>query len=231
MKITDLVEQYGIEREAVARLSTLAKLLAEDPAAPTAVREPGRVVEEHLADALVALELPIVRDAGEVADLGAGAGVPGLPLAIAMPQTAVTLVEANGRKCEFLRRAVLACELTNVVVENVRAESWLPGRDHHDLVTARALAPLPVVAEYAAPLLRIGGSLVVWRGARDSHAEAAAARAATELGLEIGPVTAVQPYPRAHHRHLHVLTKRRPTSGRFPRRPGVARKRPLGTGR
>ena len=97
-----------------------------------------------------------------------------------------------------------------------------------DLVTARALAPLAVVAEYAAPLLAVGGALVAWRGRRDPEDEAAAARAAAELGLEPGTVTRVEPYPGALNRHLHVMRKVAPTPDRFPRRPGMARKRPLG---
>ena len=97
-----------------------------------------------------------------------------------------------------------------------------------DLVTARALAPLAVVAEYAAPLLALGGTLVAWRGRRDPVDEAAAGRAAAELGLEAREPIHVEPYPGALHRHLHVMVKVAPTPDRFPRRPGVARKRPLG---
>ena len=98
-----------------------------------------------------------------------------------------------------------------------------------DLVTARALAPLEVVVEYAAPLLRIGGTLVVWRGQRDPEREAAAAKAAEIVGIEVGEVLAVQPYPAARNRHLHLMSKVMETPARFPRRPGIAMKRPLGS--
>jgi 16S rRNA (guanine527-N7)-methyltransferase len=97
-----------------------------------------------------------------------------------------------------------------------------------DLVTARALASLPVVAEYAAPLLRLGGTLIVWRGRRDPADEAAGARAAALLGLESLPPVQVQPYSGAVNRHLHPMLKVAATPARFPRRPGIARKRPLG---
>ncbi len=169
-----------------------------------------------------------MRTATSLADLGAGAGLPGLPLAIALPGARVTLVESNGRKCEFLRRAIVACEVPNAEAVHARAEEWRAGLGACELVTARALAPLGVVAEYAAPLLAPGGALVAWRGRRDPHDEAVAARAAAELGLEPRAVVAVTPYRGALHRHLHVLVKTGPTPARFPRRPGMARKRPLG---
>jgi 16S rRNA (guanine527-N7)-methyltransferase len=114
------------------------------------------------------------------------------------------------------------------VAVHARAEEWADGLGACDLVTARALAPLAVVAEYAAPLLTVGGTLVAWRGRRDPDDEAVGARAAVELGLEPGTVIRVEPYPGALHRHLHVLRKVAPTPDRFPRRPGMARKRPLG---
>jgi 16S rRNA (guanine527-N7)-methyltransferase len=203
-------------------------LLVGDPTAPTAVRDPIRALDDHLADALVALDLKEVRGARAVADLGSGAGVPGLPLAIALPTAQFSLVESSSRKCAFLHRARDACAVANARVVHARAESWSEGLRQCDLVTARALAPLPVVVEYAAPLLRIGGSLVVWRGRRDPEAEAAGARAATELGLDVREPESVDPYPGAEHRYLHLMLKANETPAGFPRRDGVARKRPLG---
>jgi 16S rRNA (guanine527-N7)-methyltransferase len=97
-----------------------------------------------------------------------------------------------------------------------------------DVVTARALAPLDVVAEYAAPLLRVGGALVAWRGQRDPEDEAAGARAAEILELSMLEPRRVEPYPGAVNRHIQIMIKRAPTPARFPRRDGVARKRPLG---
>jgi 16S rRNA (guanine527-N7)-methyltransferase len=179
----------------------------------------------------VALELEAVRGARAIADLGAGAGLPGLPLAIALPGAEVCLVESNRRKCEFIAHAASACSVSNADVVNRRAEAWPEGISRFDLVTARALAPLPVVAEYAAPLLRVGGKLVAWRGQRDAADEAAGRAAARELGLEMGEIVRVEPYPGAVNRHLQPMIKVAETPGRFPRRPGMARKRPLGAAR
>lgn len=226
-RIADLVSRYGMEGDMAWQLAGLVELLCTDPLAPTSITDPSRVVEDHLADSLVALEVDGVRSAGAIADLGSGAGLPGLPLAIALPGAQLTAVESNGRKAGFIARAVAACSLRNATVAAVRAEE-LPGRGAFDLVTARALAPLPVVAEYAAPLLALGGVVLAWRGRRDPEDEAAAARAAPQLGLELRDPIPVKPYPGAAHRHLQGLVKVAATPARFPRRPGVARKRPLG---
>jgi 16S rRNA (guanine527-N7)-methyltransferase len=208
-------------------LRALLRLLAT-PEAPTTVHAPDQAVDVHVADALAGLALPEVRAATAVADLGAGAGLPGLALAAALPRAQVALVESVERKCAFLERAVAATGLANARVVCARAEAWPAGRETHDLVTARALAPLPVLVEYAAPLLRPGGALVAWKGRRDPVEEGEGAAAAAELGLAVGPVIPVTPFPGTQHRHLHVLRKVAPTPAGFPRRPGMARKRPLG---
>jgi 16S rRNA (guanine527-N7)-methyltransferase len=226
--LVELVSRYGLPSGAGSQLQALLTALTDDPHAPTTLRDPATAVRDHLADSLVALELPVVREATHVADLGAGAGLPGLPLAIALPVATVALVESNGRKCAFLRQAGEACGVDNVDVVHARAEEWADGFGQCDLVTARALAPLAVVAEYASPLLAVGGALVAWRGRRDPEDEAVALRAADELGLEVRATLAVTPYPGALHRHLHVLVKTGRTPARFPRRAGMARKRPLG---
>ncbi len=226
--LRSLADRYGLDEVAVRRLRQFGSLLVHDELAPTTVRAPAQVRDDHLADALVALELPEVLAARTLADLGAGAGVPGIPLAIVLPDAQVALVEANNRKCEFMARAVALLGLGNVEVVHGRAETWGPGIGHNDVVTARALAPLDILAEYAAPLLVLGGVLVAWRGRREPEAEADGARAAEILGLQVKPPVQVTPYRGAEHRYLHVFAKRTETPARFPRRDGVARKRPLG---
>ncbi len=226
-RVAELAGRYSLASGATGQLEQLARLL-DDASAPSALVDLERICEDHLADSLVALELAEVRAATTLADLGSGAGVPGLPLAIALPEAAVSLVESNRRKCEFIRRAVKACRIENTEVVPARAEAWAEGLERFDLVTTRALAPLSVVAEYAAPLLQMGGTLLAWTGRRDHDEEAAAGRAAIALGLELKDVVPVQPYPGAVNRHLQRLVKTAATPARFPRRPGMARKRPLG---
>jgi 16S rRNA (guanine527-N7)-methyltransferase len=225
--VEPLVARWGLDSAAAVRLGALVEPVAADPAAPTAVHGAAAVVERHLADSLVALELEPVRAARRVADLGSGPGFPGLALAAALPDASVRLVESAARKCAFLERTIAAAGIPNAEVVRARAEAWEEGIEAHDVITARALAALPVVLEYAAPLLASGGTLVAWRGRRDQAEERAGAEAAQELGLEPVEVRRVQPSHEARDRHLHVFRKARPTPSRFPRRVGVARKRPL----
>jgi 16S rRNA (guanine527-N7)-methyltransferase len=228
-EIGRLVSRFRLPAEAGARLECLADALVDDPTAPTAVRSLRGVIDDHLADSLVALELPEVARAKTVIDVGSGAGLPGVPLAIALPSAQVTLVESAARKCAFLERVVARCGVENVAVVHGRAEELAAEvGPAADLVTVRAVAALSVVAEYAAPMLAVGGALVAWRGRRDAEAEAVGVRAADLLGLDVIRVVRVQPYSGATDRYLHLMSKVSPTPSRFPRRPGMAAKRPLG---
>ena len=226
-RLDALSARFSLPKRAVERLGTLLELVAVEPTSITAVRDPAAGVDVHVADSLVALELGVVRQAKRVADLGSGGGFPGLALAVALPDARIALVESVQRKCAFLERAVAALGLTNVTVVNARAESWQAGLEGHDAVTARAVAPLAVLVEYAAPLLRSGGTLVAWKGRRDEAEEADAAVAAGALGMSVPRARAVDPYPGADDRHLYLSSKVAPTPAGYPRRPGIARKRPF----
>ncbi len=223
-----LAEQYGLQPEGLSRLRVLLDRLAGDERAPTAVSGREAALDRHLADSLSGLGIAAVRAAGKAADLGSGAGLPGLVLAATLPRSEISLVESQQRKCSYIGSLVAAMGLENAHVVCERAESWQRGLDANDLVVARALAAQAVVLEYAAPLLVLGGHLVEWRGQRDFDEEARAARAAAELGLRPVEVREVVPFAGARSRHLHVFEKVAPTPPRFPRREGVAARRPLG---
>ncbi len=227
-RVEALAERYGLTERQRTQLLALLTELAADRRSPTTVREPAEALDIHLADSLVGLEVEAVRVAGSLADLGAGAGFPGLALAVALPQCSVALVESQARKCGFIERMATAANAENVRVVCGRAEEWREGAKANDVVTARALAAQPVVLEYAAPLLRVGGTLVDWRGRRDAAQESAAIAAAGELGLRLVEIRWVEPYAGARDHHLHVYEKVEDTPARYPRRAGVARKRPLG---
>jgi 16S rRNA (guanine527-N7)-methyltransferase len=212
----------------VGALRVLLEGLSTDPRAPTAVRGRQEALDRHLADALVGLELDEVRTARVAGDLGSGAGVPGLVLAAALPELRLSLIESQRSKCAYAAALVAAMGLRNVEVVCSRAELWGDGRGRHDLILARALAAQPVVLEYAAPLLAPEGTLVEWRGQRDPDEEQRGGRAAHALGLRLREVRAVRPFAAATSRHLHVFEKVEPTPPGFPRRAGVAARRPLG---
>jgi 16S rRNA (guanine527-N7)-methyltransferase len=227
-RLEQLGRRYGVSSRGLEALAAILDLQASDPAASTAVRAVPEAVDRHVADSLVALDLPAVRHARTIADLGSGAGWPGLALAAALPDARVALVESAIRHCRYLERAVAAGRFENVDVVHARTEEWAEGLGAHDVVTARAVAALPVLCEYAAPLLADGGVLVAWKGAVSADEAAAGAAAGALLGLEAAEVVAVDPYPAAERRTLHVYLKVAPTPERFPRRPGMAVKRPLG---
>jgi 16S rRNA (guanine527-N7)-methyltransferase len=226
-RLRELSARFGLAVNAAARLATLLDLVAAEPASITSVRDPQRSVDVHVADSLVALELDAVRSATRIADIGSGAGFPGLALAIALPEASVILVESIGRKGAFLERAVRTLQLDNVVVVTSRAEAWPDGIGAHDLVTARAVAPLAVVLEYAAPLLEPDGTLVAWKGRLDPAEAADAGAAAEALGMTAPTSHPVEPFAAVSERALYLSSKVRRTPSRFPRRAGMARKRPL----
>jgi 16S rRNA (guanine527-N7)-methyltransferase len=224
----ELAARYDLADGAAHQLQSLAELLCGDRLAPTALREPRAVLEDHLTDSLVALELECVRTARSAVDIGSGAGLPGIPLAIALPQCSFVLLESSSRKHSFLTRAVEAASVTNAEAAHARAESWEGGLRRFDLAVVRAVGRLDVALEYAAPLLRVGGWAVIWRGQRDHQAEAEAEIAAKALHLRPEQIVQVTPYERVRHRYLHLALKVMETPQGFPRRPGVASKRPLG---
>lgn len=226
--LTLLAARYGLEAWQLDRLGILLDGISGDPRSPTTVRDPDEALRQHVADSLVGLEVEGLRVAGKMADLGSGAGLPGLALAIALPGTEVRLVESQASKCAYMASLSAKLGLTNVRIACTRAEEWVEGIGEHDLIVSRALAAQQVVVEYAAPLLEMGGLLVEWRGRRQASDEAAAARASEELGLRLLETRRVEPFEGALDRHLHVFEKVASTPGRFPRRAGLARKRPLG---
>jgi 16S rRNA (guanine527-N7)-methyltransferase len=176
----------------------------------TSIRDRAEARRALLEDSLRAAEL-VAGYEGDVVDVGSGGGAPGIPLAAALPDREVVLLEAQRRKCEFLERMALA--FLNVRVVWGRAEEQEV--DRFGVALAKALAPPPVAAEWCLPLVRPGGAAILWVG--PSADVAGVARVAERLAGG----------PPEDHEGLLVLPKLGPTPPRFPRRPGVARKRPL----
>jgi 16S rRNA (guanine527-N7)-methyltransferase len=213
-------------------LDQLVEILA-DPRAPVARSTVSRAREVHIADSLSGLELEPIRSASRIADLGSGAGLPGLVLAASLPGARVDLIESIERKCAFLRDAIERMGVANARVVCQRSEEWASGegREAYDVVTARSVGRLAAIAELASPLLRSGGALVAWKGARSAEEEAELRRAAERLAMEAMEIRTVQPYPASRNRHIHLLRKNGPTPNELPRRSGMAAKRPFGTER
>ena len=213
-------------------LEALVELL-EDPRAPVSAASAEGARDVHVRDSLSGLEFEQLAGAERIADLGSGAGLPGVVLAAALPGARITLIESATRKCEFIREAIERVGLENATVVCERAEIWAAGegREAHDAVTARAVGRLATLAELASPLLRDGGALLAWKGSRDPEEEAELERAAPRVAMEPVEIRPVSPYPASRDRHIHLLRKNGPTPDELPRRPGIASKRPFGSER
>jgi 16S rRNA (guanine527-N7)-methyltransferase len=190
-----------LERWLVALLSTPGL---------TAIVDPGDARDRLLDDALRAAPV-VARYDGPIVDVGSGGGTPGIPLAAAFPDREVTLLEATRWKCDFLSRAV--GEFPNVRVVHGRAEEQ--PTDAWGVAVAKALAPPPVAAEWLLPLVRTGGAAVLWVG------ESADFDAVSHVAEQLAAARPVE------EDGLLVLEKVGPTPPGFPRRPGIAHKRPL----
>jgi 16S rRNA (guanine527-N7)-methyltransferase len=215
------------QREA---LEKVLELLAKERASVSSVTDPARAWRVHVEDSLTGLEIGELAKAQRIADIGSGAGFPGIVLAVALAASRVDLIESVGRKCEFMRRAIEEAEIANAVVLNARSEeiATSAARASYDAVTVRAVGRLSTLAELASPLLRDGGVLVAWKGKRDPDEEAQLERAADQLAMRPERILDVGDRAGSKHRHLHVLRKLGPTPDNLPRRPGMAKKRPRG---
>jgi 16S rRNA (guanine527-N7)-methyltransferase len=213
-------------REQIARV---LELLAEERASVSSVVD-DRAWKVHVADSLTGLEMPELRAATRIADVGAGAGFPGLALAVALPEAEVDLIESVGRKCTFMQRAIDEAEIVNATVLNTRSEDLasVDGRESYDVVTARAVGRLSTLAELASPLLKPNGVLVAWKGKRDREEEEQLTGAAEALAMAPEQILEVGDRAGSQHRHLHVVRKTGSTPPNLPRKPGIAKKRPKG---
>jgi len=181
----------------------------------TSIRDREQARREHVLDSLQATPL-VARFAGPIADVGSGGGAPGIPLAAAFPERRVTLIESQLRKCRFLQR--LESEFPNVRVVCGRAEEQEV--DAFGVVVAKALAPPPVALEWCLPLVKPGGAVILFVGSLEQDL----APVARLLGGGEPELHAVEG---SRDRQLVLVPKLRPTPPGFPRRPGMARKRPL----
>jgi 16S rRNA (guanine527-N7)-methyltransferase len=201
------------------RLRAYCDLLAAAPVSVTAIRDPDRLWSLHVEDALTALPLIDRLDPVGIVDVGSGGGSPGIPIALVTGRP-VSLLEATGSKCAFLGAAVTSLGAPCTVIhERSEALARAAGRDAYDLAIARALAPPPVAAELCLPLVRAGGHVLLYTAETDT---AALAAAAAEVEGELAETVRV-----GDNRRLVLLRKRAATPERFPRRPGMASKRPL----
>ena len=229
--LDELARQHIVlERAELEQLAAYLQLLydANQRMNLTAVRDPDEAWNRHLLDSLSLLPLLQSVEAGRVLDLGSGGGLPGIPLAITMPQVHFMLLEATGKKATFLSDTASALGLDNIEVLDERAETiGEPGCVHRgawDVVTARAVGPMNVLLELAVPLLVEGGLLLAIKGER---AKAELAEASVALRVLKSRVVETR---RTSTGTIVVIEKIDRTPADYPRRPGEPKRQPIGTG-
>jgi 16S rRNA (guanine527-N7)-methyltransferase len=196
----------------------------------TAIRDPEEVHTKHFLDSLTCLLAMRETPLGRLIDVGTGAGFPGIPLKIMLPKTQLTLVESVGKKAEFCRHVVKILDLEGVEVVQVRAEVIGQDPDHrerYDWAVARAVAILPVLAEYLLPLVRVGGSMLAMKGESGPAEAHSAEHALKVLGGHLRQLLPVTLPGVAEERYLVVIDKVAATPMAYPRKVGIPAKRPL----
>jgi 16S rRNA (guanine527-N7)-methyltransferase len=206
----------GLTAAELDRLALLVERVCSTPVGVTAIRDPATAAARHVLDALAGLPAVDAAPPGPLADVGSGGGLPGLVLGVMRPERELHLIEATGRKAAFIAETAVAIGLGARVYAE-RSEDVARGvlRDACACVVARALAPPPVAVELCLPLVRSGGRLVLW--SREEAGDELAVAAATLSGAVLPPECP----------GVLVVGKLAATPERFPRRPGVAAKRPL----
>ena len=190
-----------------------------------------RMAARHFLDSLLPLKASgLIPEEGRLIDVGTGAGFPGLPLAIARPSLQVTLLEAQGKRCQFLQAVCQALGLENVTIINDRAENLGRTEGHregYDRAVARAVAALPVLAEYLLPFVREGGMALCWKGPAVAGEQADGAAAAARLGGRLLPLVDMEGSGEETGHVIAPMEKTEKTLPLYPRKNGMPAKRPL----
>ena len=190
-----------------------------------------RMAARHFLDSLLPLKASgLIPEEGRLIDVGTGAGFPGLPLAIARPSLQVTLLEAQGKRCQFLQAVCQALGLENVTIINDRAENLGRTEGHregYDRAVARAVAALPVLAEYLLPFVRVGGMALCWKGPAVAGEQADGAAAAARLGGRLLPLVDMEGCGEETGHVIAPMEKIEKTLPLYPRKNGMPAKRPL----
>lgn len=197
----------------------------------TTITEPHQFITEHVIDSLAPMHQGIVNPKDKIIDIGTGAGFPGLPLAICSPSVEITLVDATLKKTKWLESTCRNLGLPNTKVIWARAEELAREREHrgkYNLAVVRAMGKISIIMECAIPFLQIGGTLVIYKGPKVENEIEVGAKAASQLGGEIIEVQRFLLPTTKITRSLVIVKKIRETPSKYPRRPGIPKKRPLG---
>lgn len=221
--------QLGADPAIIEKLETFSALLVEKNKVMnlTGITEPREIATLHLLDSLSLLPMAAL-DGASIVDVGTGAGFPGVPLAIALPNSRVTLLDSLNKRVDFLREAGQQLGLTNAEYVHGRAEEFAADhRESYDFAVSRAVASLPMLCELCLPLVKVGGQFLAMKSSHTEEEIAAAKSAISKLG---GQITAVKDYtiPTTDVVHRVVcIQKLSPTPKKYPRRFAQIKKAPL----
>lgn len=190
----------------------------------TRIDEEKEAVVKHFYDSLAVTRL--LKVSGKVADIGSGAGFPGIVLAIAFPEAHFSLVESNGKKCRFLHQAVEALDLGNVSIINARAEN-LREKETFDIAIARAVSDLRMLAELIAPLLKVGGRFVAMKGRNADEELILAKHALKETNLSLEQEDTFELPEEMGERKNLLFVKTKKNSRKYPRDYAEIKRNPL----
>ena len=222
----------AVSPEQAAQMARFQEMLAETNKVMNLTRipdDPREAVDYNYLDSLAPLAAGLPREVRTLADVGSGAGFPGVPLAVMLPETHVVLIDSLGKRVKFLDSVIAELGL-NAEAVHARAEEAgrLPElRERFDVVTARAVAALNVLSELALPLARVGGTFIAYKGPGAGEEAAAARRALSLLGGRLSREAAVAIPGRDWDHRLLYIEKTRPTPPKYPRKPGEPKRAPL----
>ncbi len=200
----------------------------------TAITDYSEVQVKHFLDSLtITLALPkeeVERPDFKIMDIGTGAGFPGVPLKILSPQLRLVLTEPTAKKTAFLHHIIRKLELANIEVLNNRAEElahWPSHREQFALAVSRAVAALPTSAELTLPFCQIGGRFVAQKKGKIDQEINEAKQAIATLGGKLDQIKKIELDEFSDERYLVIIDKIHPTPSKYPRRPGMPRRRPI----
>ena len=198
----------------------------------TSLVEPEEIAVKHFVDSFTCLDVGLWPEGCRAVDVGTGAGFPGIPLAILRPDMSWVLIEALRKRVAFVKEAAAELGLTQVHCLHVRAEDLgrdPAARESFDVAVARAVSRLPVLLEYCVPLVKVGGGFIAMKGPEGEEEMAEAQTAAKTLGVKAAALKRLELPGGGGRRTLIWYQKVHPTPSAYPRRAGIAQKRPLGS--
>lgn len=221
-------EGFQVSEGQYAKLCEYARTLVEwnEKMNLTGITDPDGIAEKHFLDSILPLKFLEIPDGGKVIDVGTGAGFPGVPIKIYRPDIKLTLLDSLNKRVNFLSAA---CEAAGITAELVHARAEEGGRDTRyrekfDIAFARAVAAMPVLAEYCLPYVKVGGVFAAMKGPSENYRDGENA-----VKLLSGEIADVKEYrlPNGDKRVLIIVRKIAPTAGKYPRNGGQISKKPL----